>query len=105
VEIDRQPFTVVGIMPRSFSFPFEGTPFSQPAELWIPMALTQDEIRSANASFGISVIARLKQGITVSQASDDTATIISAFHQDHPELNTRAFQITASAVSLPGLLM
>ena len=105
IEIDRQPYTVLGVMPPSFIFPFEGTPYSQPADLWVPLALTPDEIRSTGASFSISVIARLKPGASVSAASSEAANMSILFHKDHPELNTGNLQVTASAMGLRELLV
>jgi predicted permease len=105
IEINRQPFSVIGIMSPAFTFPFEGMPFSQAADLWTPLALTPDELRSTGASFSINLIARLHPGISVSQASSEADSLTSAFRRDHPELNTGNFQVTASAVAFRELLV
>jgi predicted permease len=105
IEIDRQPYSVIGIMPPSFAFPFAGMPHSRPADLWVPLALTPDEIRSTSANFGISVMARLKPGISVSQASQEAANMATLFYKNHPELNTGNFLITGSAAGVRELLI
>jgi putative ABC transport system permease protein len=105
IEINQQPFSVIGIMSPAFTFPFEGMPFSQAADLWTPLALTPDELRSTGASFSINLIARLHPGISVSQASSEADIMTSAFRRDHPELNTGNFQVTASAVAFRELLV
>jgi putative ABC transport system permease protein len=99
IEIDRQPYSVIGVMPPSFVFPLEGTPGSQPADLWTPLALTQEELRSTGANFNVNVIARLKPGISTAQAGTEAAIMTAAFHRDHPELNTGNLQVTASAMA------
>jgi predicted permease len=104
IDINRQPHSVVGIMPASFTFPFEGTPFAKPAELWTPLALTADELRSTSASFGINVIARLKDHVSISQASSDVSVTAAAFRRDHPELYTGNLEVTASAEDLKDVL-
>jgi putative ABC transport system permease protein len=105
IEIDRQPYSVIGIMPPSFIFPFAGSPFTQPAAIWVPLALTQDEIRNTGANFNINVIARLRPGVSAAQASSEAGNLAALFHRDYPELNTGNFQITGFAVRLRDLLV
>jgi putative ABC transport system permease protein len=92
-------------MPSSFTFPLEGIPFSRPAGFWVPLALTQDEIHSTSASFSISVIARLRPGFSVTQASSEASNLVTMFYRDHPELNNGSFQVTASVAGLRELLV
>ncbi len=55
IELDRQIYTVVGVMPRDFAFPIRGSVSSipdlsnMPAEIWLPMAFTRDEKSSYQA--------------------------------------------------------
>lgn len=61
IEVNGAPATVVGIMPADFYFP------SRVAQYWRPLGLNP-----ANASRGghyLGVVARLKTGVTVSQAN------------------------------------
>jgi len=45
VDLDRDPYTVLGVMPRNFIFPLRGPDGSdRPAELWVPMAFTETEL-------------------------------------------------------------
>jgi len=62
VMLDGNALTVVGILPANFSFSAGG-----PApELWLPVELRPDPDRTAGA---LELIARLKPGVTVAQAS------------------------------------
>ncbi|HKT88385.1 MAG TPA: ABC transporter permease [Candidatus Sulfotelmatobacter sp.] len=71
INLDRKPYTIVGVMPRSFSFPLETGRLDQ-TQLWVPMSLTADELSDAHAGYwGYHIIARLKDGVTVSQAAED----------------------------------
>lgn len=105
IEIDRQPYSIIGVMPPSFTFPMEGIPNSQPADVWTPLALTREELSSTGATFDVNVIARLRPGSSASQASTEAASVTASFHRDHPELNTGNLQVTASAMSLRSVLV
>ncbi|MEP6917411.1 MAG: ABC transporter permease, partial [Acidobacteriota bacterium] len=76
IVVNGLPLTIVGIMPKGF------TGLSGKAELWIspPMAarLTYAEYLSTPQNF-ISVVARLKDGVTLRQAEAEMAAIGSRF--------------------------
>jgi putative ABC transport system permease protein len=71
IELDRKPYTIVGVMPQTFEFPLQVRRLNQ-AQLWVPMSLTVDELSEASAGFwGYQMVARLKDGVTLSQAAQD----------------------------------
>jgi predicted permease len=71
IDLDRKAYSIIGVMPRSFEFPPEAGHLDQ-AQLWVPLSLTPDELSEQNTgSWGFHMIARLKQGITLSQAAQD----------------------------------
>ncbi|HZP04534.1 MAG TPA: ABC transporter permease [Terracidiphilus sp.] len=71
IELDRKPYTIVGVMPQTFEFPLQVGRLNQ-AQLWVPMSLTVDELSEASAGFwGYQMVARLKDGVTLSQAAQD----------------------------------
>src|SRR6266481_1196314 len=44
IQLDRQPYTVIGVMPKSFEFPLRGEPWVDgAADLWVPMSFTAEE--------------------------------------------------------------
>ena len=66
IDLDRRPYTIIGVMPRSFAFPLEDGQLDQ-VQLWVPMSLTPDELADQNAGFwGYQMVARLKDGVTFS---------------------------------------
>jgi putative ABC transport system permease protein len=75
--LNSRSFTVVGIMPAGFEFPRE-------AELWIPLAW-DDKERQVRSIHDYSVIARLKQNVSVQQAQAEMNTISSRLEQQYPE--------------------
>jgi putative ABC transport system permease protein len=71
IVLDRRPYSIIGVMPRSFEFPLEDGTLDQ-AQLWVPMSLTPEELSEQHAGFwGYHMVGRLKDGITVSQAAQD----------------------------------
>jgi putative ABC transport system permease protein len=69
VDVDRQPYTVIGVMPKTFAFPLRGPRINnESADLWIPMAFTSAELKIWGVLYNTSVLARLKSGITLAQA-------------------------------------
>jgi hypothetical protein len=85
VKLDEKPFTVIGVMPASFRFPFDGTPLSEAADLWVPIAFAPDRLRPENRTreFGVGLIGRLKPGVSREQAQNDVESIATAFMQQY----------------------
>lgn len=80
VRLDREPVTIVGVMPESFVFP------SRQTELWIPMAFEPEE-RTLHGSHYLAAIARMKPGVTVDRARADLAAIAKRLEQTYPDSN------------------
>jgi hypothetical protein len=77
IHLDRQPYTVVGIMPEGFVFPRRGAQFNpEPADLWVPIAFTPRERMERGAMMMNSVVGRLRDGVAIgaAQAELDAVT-------------------------------
>ena len=75
--LDRQPFTIVGVMPRGFTFPQRGPILNNvPADVYVPIGFTASERRAFGSMYNNSVIARLKAGVTPAQADADTRALV-----------------------------
>jgi putative ABC transport system permease protein len=86
--LDGQNFTIVGVMPQGFQFPggtgtVLNTYTAPAADLWIPLVLDQDTLRQ-RSSHSLSVIARLKPGVSVSQATESMSSIQQRLEQQYP---------------------
>jgi putative ABC transport system permease protein len=75
-----QSWTVLGIMPPGFRFPGE-------SDLWLPLALNVTQELGGELGSGVSVIARLKPGLTLEAARADLSVIIERQRQAFPKLN------------------
>jgi putative ABC transport system permease protein len=75
--LDRYPFTIVGVMPRGFTFPQRGPLINNvPADVYLPIGFTPNQRRAFGANYSNSVVARLKPGVTTTQADADTRALV-----------------------------
>jgi predicted permease len=94
IVLDRKAYTIIGVMPRSFEFPLQAGHLNQ-VQLWVPMSLTPNELSNQYAGFwGYRMIARLKEGVTLSQAAQDA----DRFAQQ----TMRSFPTSMSAIHIRG---
>jgi putative ABC transport system permease protein len=79
ISIDRQNYTVVGVMPPGFQF--DGPDYA----LWTPLVL--DPNRANRNFYFLQAVARLKPGVTVEQARTDLDTISRQLALEYPKSN------------------
>jgi predicted permease len=77
IDLDRRPFTIIGVMPRSFEFPLDAGRLSH-RDLWVPMSFSPVEKSSEGDNFDYGLLARLKPGVSVVQAQADVDRVIQA---------------------------
>jgi putative ABC transport system permease protein len=75
--LNGEKYSVVGVMPASFQF------FEKDTRLWVPIALDQEDWANRGGHF-LTVVARLKSGVSVSQAQADMNAIMHRIAVDHP---------------------
>jgi macrolide transport system ATP-binding/permease protein len=81
VTLNGQPYTVIGVLPRSFQFASAGT-----AEFWTTLRpFAGDPCYSSRGCTEMGVVARLKDGVTMRQASDDVRAIAAQEARLHPD--------------------
>ncbi|HVS15880.1 MAG TPA: ABC transporter permease [Thermoanaerobaculia bacterium] len=69
VRIDRDPHTVVGVMPASFAFPPRGLVVNgRPADVFLPTAWQPFQLENRGMMHNLSVVARLGEGVGIEQA-------------------------------------
>ena len=78
VDVSRRQRTVIGVMPRGFRFP-------EVSELWVPLAFTT-KIYTRN-DHGLDAVARLKDGVTLTQAQTEMNTIARRIEEQNPVTN------------------
>jgi predicted permease len=79
VVLDRRTYTIIGVMPRGFEFPLDE------AQLWVPLSLTPDELSEQSEGFwGYHLVARLRPGVSMGQAAQDTDRVARQIMRDFP---------------------
>ena len=83
--LDRRAFTIVGVMPEGFEFPKRGPQFnSQPADIFLPLVFNPFERQARGMFYNHSVIGRLKDGVSIEQATRDTAALSPRVMENYP---------------------
>jgi predicted permease len=80
IELNGTPHRIVGVMPSDFAFPSKDT------QLWKPLAPSQ-RTRGNRGGFFLSVIGRLKPGVTTEQARAEMTRIGAEIETAHPDSN------------------
>jgi putative ABC transport system permease protein len=78
IQLDAEPFTVIGVLPPDFRFGLTLT------DVWTPFGITGEESRGTNV---LNPVGRLLPGATVMQASTDVAAIAEQLAEGYPEIH------------------
>lgn len=82
VLMDDEATTVVGVMPREFFFPDKQT------EYWEPASFTPEQW-AKRTNHNLEVVARMKPGVTLTQAQRNMDVIARRLQQQYPDSNAK----------------
>jgi predicted permease len=68
VTLDNETYTVAGVMPAAFQFPYPSFRSSEPADLWVPLSYSTDDVVNRRGPYFLTVLGRLAPGVTLEQA-------------------------------------
>lgn len=71
LNLDRKPYTIVGVMPQSFVFPLPGMLQGVAADLWVPLGLSREELADFGDNFSYTVVGKLRPGVEQGQVNLD----------------------------------
>jgi len=103
--VDEKPFTVIGILPRTFSLYGTIPEF----EMWKPFAFNRTQLDRENHE--LVVFGRLRDGVTVPQANAEMVTVLEQLKKQYPGIDqkngVRVVGFHAELVSTlrPGLIL
>ncbi len=89
--LNNEKYTVVGIMPAEFQF------LENYTGLWVPLAMDQEEMANRGAHY-LTVIGRIKPGVSLPQAQTEMDGLMQRIGKDHPN---QTFYGKLGAVVLP----
>ncbi|MGB8340327.1 MAG: ABC transporter permease [Chthoniobacterales bacterium] len=90
VELNRRPYTVVGVMPARFQFPIQ----TEPIDFYVTIAEDTSNsdgskpVTEERGSHSLEAIARLKPGVSPAQAQADLSTIAANLEKQYPDTNS-----------------
>lgn len=89
-------YTVIGVMPKTFD------PLLEKSDLWVPAAYTPQRLADHDDHY-LSVIGRLKPGVTPDAAQSELNVIAQRLQQQYPiDDKDRSFRLTPLSTSLLG---
>ena len=77
IQLNGEKYTVVGVMPAGFQF------IDPEVRMWIPLAFTPEDLANRNGHY-LTVVARLKSGVTLASAQADMNAVMRRIALDHP---------------------
>jgi putative ABC transport system permease protein len=79
LQLNGQPFTVIGVMPASFGFP------GPQIEMWSPIAFPPGSNLDSRNNYFVELLGRLKPGVTTDEALADLSRIADRLKREFPE--------------------
>ena len=80
--INNQKYTIIGILPRDFAFR------DRLMDFWIPIHFAPSDLVNRGSHF-LNVVARLKPGVSLTQARENMSDIARQLEAEYPANNTR----------------
>jgi predicted permease len=84
VRIDRDPYTVIGVAPAQF----HGTEKFERPDFWIPFVNWDQRVLQNRTSISVTVLGRLKPGVTSQQAAENLSAIAVQLAKEYPKTDT-----------------
>lgn len=100
VNLNREPYTIIGVFPKTFEFPLPGMWQGDAADVFVPMAFTKDELTNIGDNFNFSVIARLGPGISLQRANTELGGISDRILETYPAQFRNSIQLKVLALPL-----
>jgi putative ABC transport system permease protein len=97
IRLNERAYQVIGIMPRGFIFPSTAATPGEPPALWTPLSFTNQQLTDWASSFDTGIVARLRAGISVSQAAGDVKRVAAQFQKEHPNVYSGNIVLDATA--------
>ncbi len=89
--LNNEPFTVVGILPPGFRFPFDEIEVWMPHHTWPPFRSVAAQGGLTNRKAGlVAGGGRLKPGVTLAQAETEFKSILARLSKEFPEAGERS---------------
>ena len=93
VQLNNRAYQVIGVAPEFFA----GTKFALEMDFWVPISMAEELRRNPNiladrGSHWMSVVGRLKPGVSIAQASAELSAIAARLNQAYPDYRASSTQ-------------
>src|SRR6266481_5821108 len=78
IQLDSEPYTIIGVMPADFRFPLSA------GDAYVPIGF-DDKVMTQRGAHYLAVLGRLKSGVTLAQANDDLSAIMAQLRKLYPD--------------------
>ena len=85
--LNGEPYTIIGVMPRSFQFP------DQRMALWTPLAVADGSENSTRGNYWLGVVGRLKPGVEPAAAQAEMDGVYRQLEQEEPVITGFGTQV------------
>jgi len=82
--LNNEPYTVIGVMPRGFSFP------NRDVQLWTALRLGTASFEDRNDNY-LQAVGKLRPGVSLAQASAEMAVVTAQLERQYPKENERSY--------------
>jgi putative ABC transport system permease protein len=89
VTINGLPYTIVGVLPRGFSYP------NPAVNLWTPLSIEPGSENDTRGNYWLSVIARLKPGVAIDQARSEMTSIMEKIDEETEGIDGMGASVTS----------
>jgi putative ABC transport system permease protein len=94
IRLDNRSFTIIGVMPVGFQFPYDNI------SVWKPISFSpEDKSNDERGSHFLEVIARLKPGVTIERAQSEMDQIAAGIADKHPNFYGKGLSLCTSKQS------
>jgi predicted permease len=85
IHLERRPYTIVAVLPERFEFPLRGTGFNDhPADVFVPLSLTKDELQGYGMRFKFFMVGRLNPGVDIAAARAESDGLARTLLERYP---------------------
>ena len=96
VNLDGRAYTIIGVMPAGFRFPI-----SRVNAVYTPLHMSKQQ-REGRGNHWLQTVARLRPGITASQAQADMTKVLTDLGRTYPDSQGRSMQVLPLATAVLG---
>lgn len=90
VDLNGRSYTIIGVMPKNFQFPFD----AEARDLWVTLSRKAEvdspgetPITAQRGAHFLGAVARMKDGVTLEQTKADLASLGQALAREYPNSN------------------